>query len=443
LARLGSSILLFLAPLRATADDGSVEEPQRAADPRTVTGVERAERERGDAARDAANVLLFLPRATVELLFTATGAAAVVVEEEQVVPRVEDMLHPPAGEIRAFPTLFVETGNGFNVGARAIARAHNYAASVRGGIGGAHDFVAESRVGLSLPKPLPFALSMETFQDERSSIGYLGLGQDPESDIRNRFAATAPALAASYRERRGRYIVSAGTRVLPDLELLVSTSLTRRHVLDPLDADNTLARVFVPGSVAGAGAITHFVYDEAAVRLDTRATRGGPATGVLLEGYAGRSDGIKDTHASFARLGGRAGAFLSIVERDNVLSPRLSLDGLTPLDGEVPFNELTGQPDFRGFDNRRDYVSTVASVDYRWTVMRYLAARLFVDAATVAPSVADLKLDGARFAGGFGLDVFSRSTQLGSIAFVGSGDGLRFTFSFGVSSGFGDRQHRG
>ncbi len=428
--------LLASTPLRAAADE-------RAADPKTVTGIEKQEREKGDAARDAANVLLFLPRATVELLFTASGAAAVVVEEEQVVPRVEDMLHPPAGEIRAFPTLFIETGNGFNVGARAIARAHHYAATVRGGIGGEHDFVAESRVGLSLPKPRPFALSLEALQDERSSIGYLGLGQDPESDSRNRFAATAPARAASYRERRGRYIVSAGTRVLSDVELLLSTSLTRRHVLDPPDADNTLARVFAPGSVPGVGSVTHFVYDEAAVRLDTRATRGGPATGVLLEGYAGRSDGIEDTHASFARVGGRAGVFLSVVQRDNVLSPRFSLDGLAPIEGEIPFNELTGQPDFRGFNNRRDYVSAVASLDYRWTVMRYLAARLFVDAATVAPSVTDLKLDGARFAGGFGFDVFSRSTQLGSIAFIGSGDGLRFTFSFGVSSGFGDRQHRG
>ena len=100
---------------------------KRAQDPKEVTGVVQEERRRSDPGRDAINVLLFVPRSTVELLFTATGAAAVVVEEEQVVPRVEDMLHPPAGEIRAFPTLFVETGSSFNVGARALARADHCA----------------------------------------------------------------------------------------------------------------------------------------------------------------------------------------------------------------------------------------------------------------------------------------------------------------------------
>lgn len=413
---------------------------KRAQDPKEVTGVVQEERRRSDPGRDAINVLLFVPRSTVELLFTATGAAAVVVEEEQVVPRVEDMLHPPAGEIRAFPTLFVETGSSFNVGARALARADHYAATVRGGVGGAHDFVAESRVGLSLPKPLPFALSLESLHDERSAIGYLGLGQDPATDPRNRF--TGEARGAVYRERRGRYIVSAGTRVHPDVELLLSTSFTRRHVLDPPDSTDTLERVFVPGSVPGTGSETHFLYQEAALRLDTRKTRGGPSTGVLLEGYAGHADGVDDTDAAFARVGGRAGAFVSVVEKSNVLSPRLSLDGLAPIDGAVPFNELPRQPDFRGFDNRRDYVSAVASLDYRWTVMRYLAARLLVDAATVAPQLSELAPEDARFAAGFGFDVFSRSTQLGSLAFIGSSDGFRFTFSFGVSSGFGDRQHR-
>ena len=60
----------------------------------------------------------------------------------------------------------------------------------------------------------------------------------------------------------------------------------------------------------------------------------------------------------------------------------------------------------------------------------------------MAPQLSELAPEDARFAAGFGFDVFSRSTQLGSLAFIGSSDGFRFTFSFGVSSGFGDRQHR-
>ena len=130
------------------------------------------------------------------------------------------------------------------------------------------------------------------------------------------------------------------------------------------------------------------------------------------------------------------------MESSNILSPRIALDGLSDLDSSVPFNELVRQPDFRGYDNRRDRVSMVASVDYRWAIARYLAARLFVDAATVAPELDALKLDNVRPAAGFGFDVFSRSSQLGSVRATFSPDGFLFSFGFGVSSGFGDRQHR-
>jgi len=126
-----------------------------------------------------------------------------------------------------------------------------------------------------------------------------------------------------------------------------------------------------------------------------------------------------------------------------VLSPRFALDGMKSLHGNVPFVELVRQPDFRGFDNRRDYASLVGSLDYRWALMRYIAARLFADLATVAPSVPELKVDDWRFAGGFAFDVYSRSTQLGSLGFAASPEGFRLVLSFGVSApGFGDRQHR-
>lgn len=411
-------------------------------DPKRVTGVERAAREPDDAARGMATALLLLPRAAVEVVFLATGAAAGLIEEEQVVPRVHELLNPPDGEIHAFPTLFVETGSGFSVGGRAIARARNLGATVRAGIGGENDMVAESRVRLSFPNPLPFSLSLEAFHDVRSTLGYKGVGQDPETDARNRFVTNATSTSATFRERRGRFIASAGTRLLPNVELIASTSVARRHVQEPVDDSAGLNEVFQPGSVAGVYAVTHFIYSEATLRFDTRASRSTPAAGTLFEGYAGSAEGILGTESRFLRAGGRVGAFVPIAEASNILSPRLALDGLAPTDGSVPFNELPRQPDFRGIDDRRDFVSLVASLDYRWAIARYLAARLFLDFATVAPEVVELDPTTLRPAAGFGFDVFSRSTQLGSIHLAASPEGLLFRFGFGVSSGFGDRQHR-
>jgi hypothetical protein len=422
---------------------GVVCAPARAEEPQDVTGVEREESKPGDVGRKIGSGLLFLPRAATELLFTATGTAAGLIEQEQVVPRINELLHPPPGEIHVFPTAFAETGNGANVGARAIARVDNLATTVRVGFGGEHDLVAESRMRLSFPKPLPLVFGIESLHDERSAVGFAGLGQEPESDPRNRFLPGAPSRSASYRERRGRFIGSLGLRPFSDVELFLSTGVSLRHALDPPDASaNTISEVFEPGSVPGAYDTTRVVYSELALRVDSRRLRGEPVAGYLFEGYLGRGRGFQGTEAHFNRAGGRAAAFFSILERSNVLSPKIVIDGLAPIDASVPFVELPRQPDFRGFDNRRDFVSVVGSLDYRWTLMRYLGARLFGDTATVAPRVKALTLDGLRWDAGFGLDVFSRSTQLGSIAFSGSPDGVRFFFLFGIQSGFGDRQHR-
>ena len=411
-------------------------------DPDEISGLERPERQSGDLARDIGSVALFIPRATVELFFITTGVAAGLVEEQQVVPRVKDLLSPPPGEIRVFPTLFAETGSGFNIGVRAIGRARQLASTVRAGIGGPHDLVAESRLRWTTPAPRPLALSLEVLHDERSTLGFSGIGQDPESDSRNSYLPGSTTRTGSYREQRERFIAGAGLRPFGDVELLSSTSYARRRLLQPSDGE-ALSDVFAPASIVGDATVTQVVYSEFALRLDTRATRGTPATGVLIEGYGGGALGrVGKADFRYLRSGGTAAAFLSIVESSNILSPAVTMDGLSPRSGPLPFLEYPRQPQFRGFDNRRDFVSLVASLDYRWTLMRYLAARLFTDAATVAPRVAELDLGKLRTAAGFGFDVFSRSSQLGSVAASFSGDGFRFLLTFGVRSGFGDRQHR-
>jgi hypothetical protein len=408
-----------------------------------VTGITEPEVHASDLAREFTSGVLFVPRLATQLFFTATGVAATLIEEEQVVPRVDDLLHPPEGEVRIFPTLFAETGSGMNVGLRIIAHAKNVAGTVRAGYGGPHDLVVESRLGLSFPRPVPISFGAQAFHDHRSSIGFLGLGQHPETDPRNQFVPGA-GTSATYRERRQRFIITAGFRPFSNVEFLLSTSYMRRRVLDAPDpGPDTIQDVFAPGSVPGYLATSQINYSEAGLRYDTRAGRGGPATGALAEAYLGHGQGVRGTEMSYERYGGRVAGFFPVTTPANVISPKISIDGMEPLDGQVPFNELVRQPDFRGFDNRRDYASMVMSLDYRWMLVRHIGARLFGDLATVAPDIEELPLDDWRFAGGFTIEVFSRSSQLGSIGFIGSTEGFLFVLKFGVSSGFGDRQHRG
>ncbi len=433
--------------------------PAKVLEPDQVRGMFRPAVHPGRVWGDIAAALLFLPRKTVELIFLASGTAAGLVRDEQVVPRVEELLAPRSGEITIFPTLFLATRQHPSAGVRVLARRDPIATSLAFGIGGAHDYNGEARVRYGISRPLPLAIDVEGLYDLRSGLQYLGLGQDPARDCRNRYISMATDVAcasgarfrpvaseptALYMERRARGIVSLGVRPGQNFELFASSSFTLSSVEDsPGSALATLKNIFQPGNVVAASGSTHEFYTELALRYDTRLTSGRPSAGALLEGYGGLARGTGDDPSGYFRIGGRGAVFIPILRPYNILSPRVTLDGLAPaLDARVPFTALVSQPDFRGFDLRRDYFSAVASLDYRWSLMRYLAARIFIDAAAVAPSPAKIFEAPPRVAAGFGIDLFSDSALLGQLAFSFSGDGMRLLLSFGLPAGYGDRQHR-
>ncbi len=437
-------LLPALASLAAARPVGAEEAPAPP-EPEVVAGVEDEQSHPDDAVRAVGNVVLWPLRWVVEGVFFVTGVAGGVVEDEQVVPRVNDLLDPPPGEVRVFPTAFVETGFAPSIGLRMITRGKHFASTARAGFGGIDSVVVESRLKVAATVGVPASVGLEVLGDRRER-SYLGLGQTPATDTRNRFVPGAAGTAAKFREERGRFIGSLGIRPLSDFEVLLSSSVTRRTTEDPRDPDATaMSRVFEPGSVPSALATTSLLYDEIALRLDTRRSRGGPSGGVVLEAYVGRTDGIVDTEVTLGRAGGRAAAYVPVVRSSTILSPRIVLDGVSNLgDSAIPFTELAGAPSYRGSDDRADLVSAVASLDYRWAIWTYVATRVFVDATTVAPSVdaLDPAPEKLRWAAGGGLDLFSRSTTLGAIAASGGTDGLRVLVEVGISSGFGDRQHR-
>ncbi len=409
-------------------------------DPSELSGIERPATRGSEPATAVANLMLWPFRLVVDLIFLATGTAGGLLENEQIVPRARDFFFSRGGELGVFPTVFLETGLHPSIGVRLIASVEPYAATVRAGYGGPDDNVVEYRMRLSSRVGFPAVMSLEGYHDRRTGLGYLGVGQTPETDPRNQFR-NGPGVGV-FRER---IVAGFGLRPLADVEVLLSSSLTQRYVDDPLDLEvgPTLPQVFFPISIPGAFRTTRIVYSEVALRIDSRISRNGVATGVLLEGYGGTAQGILREPRRFMRTGFQAAAFLPFIRRSTVLSPRIVMDGLiSSEDGEVPFRELPGQPSFRGFDNRRDYVSAVASLDYRWYLMRFLAARLFVDVARVSPSVSELRLDNLRWATGLGFDLHTSTSELGRIAVAGSPEGFHFLFTLGVPAGFGDRQHR-
>ena len=407
-----------------------------------VSGIEEPAVNADDPGRDFANVLLFVPRHVADFLFWGTSVAVAVLENQQVVPRVQGFVSTPGGRLAVLPTFFVETGGVFSVGARMIADLGPVATGLRLGFGGVHSFEVEPRMTFRLDVPLS-TINVEGLYKQDNDLEYLGVGQVPESDPRNRFLPGQRGAEAEYFEERIRWILGYAVRPAEVVELLASVSLDGRSVADAYDADLPLSKVFVAGSVPGNLEPTRMVFAESAVRVDTRATRGRPSAGFLGEAYAGGGRDTRGGDIDLVRYGGRLAGFFPIYRTTNILSPRVVLDGVEPLNNtELPFTELTGQPDYRGLDTRRDRISLVGSLEYRWLIVNSVGFRLFGDAAVVAPDFESVEFEATRWALGAALDLHTNNTEVGQLGFSAAPDGVRLLFSLGVSKSYGDRQHR-
>ncbi|MEM9693354.1 MAG: hypothetical protein AAGA56_12470 [Myxococcota bacterium] len=407
----------------------------------TLRGFEDAGRTDGDTFREVLNGIVWLPRFIIDWTFRGTEAAANIVAEEQLVPRYRRLLGiPKDGEFFVFPTAFAETGSALDVGLRMISNTRYVTTTQRFGYGGPRDVVVESRAIFDFKLGIPFAVSLEAFGQSRGELEFHGIGLRPDSDERNAFRDGRQTDVGLYQEQRSRFISSLGMRLTDELEFYLSSSLQRRRVRDARGVDRrAISEVFEPEALKGfTEAAPWLLYSEVAARFDSRSTRARPVPGVFVELYAGGTKNVtSEEPVAFMRTGGRGAVFIPIYRQGNILSPRIAIDRIIRLNSlDVPFNELPRQPDFRGFDRRRDDVSVVASLDYTWLVTKFLAFRVFADGATVAPGISELSYEqirSMRLAAGVGFDIFSDRSSIARFGVAGSPEGARVLFALGRS----------
>ena len=410
-----------------------------------IGGVTRPASPPGENARAVLDALLYIPRAIVQIVVVASTATVSFFEDQQVVPRAESLLRSNDGTLRVAPTLALASGLRPDVGARMTSHVGSFGSMLRASIIDPDYYVTEARLLKSFGEQRQTQIVVEGYQQRRSGQGFGGLGQSPQDDPRNVFVPGREGQSGTFLENRQRVILALATRFAEDYELLLSTSYQRRTLENsPGTAGETLADTFAPGSAPGANDRSERAYSEVALRRDTRAVRGPPAAGLLLEAYGGSSQDVNDKYAPALHAGGRVAWFVSVVRKTSIINPRVTLDVVEPL-GErpLPFREFAYASSFRGVGGRIDRVAALASLDYRWQLQRYFAARLFADATTVAPHLVELSLTELAWAVGAGVDLHSNTTELGRLGLAYSPGGIQFILVFGLADpGFGDRQHR-
>ncbi len=415
---------------------------ERAADPRHIAGIEREPVVSGDHGRDVGAALLFPLRELFSGLFFVADSLGELARKAKFVSRMDNVLFPKPGEISLVPTIFFQSRHPPSFGARIVTTGSRGDTAIAAASGGPNDVYVAAAIDWKLP-PLRSTFAADALYDERNRIEFRGIGQDPDTDGRNRFRPDAVTHDALYLEERSRVVATLDTTIAGPVHAITSSSLLLSRVRNAIGADGqALGEVFEPTPPIAGAALTRVVYTELALRAGTRKRWAGADPGLQAELYGGYGAGVDGTDARYVGAGGRVLAFIPIFKPVNTLSPRIVVDTVTPLSATLPFTLLAEQPDFRGFDIRRDRDSMVISLDYRWVVMRYVATSVFVDAATLAPDLGKLFTTVPRFAGGFGFDVFNAKSDIARFAVAGSADGIRVLASLGYSVASGDRQHR-
>jgi hypothetical protein len=142
----------------------------------------------------------------------------------------------------------------------------------------------------------------------------------------------------------------------------------------------TVSEVLVPGFNQG----TQFVRTSAGIHFDFRDNPVRPTLGAVLNAEADYSKGLGDA-SSYFRFREAIAIDINLWAHSHVLVLRGDTMLVVPLEtGFVPFSELAtvgGPQDLRGFriSEFRGFSSLTATAEYRWPIMLWVDAMVFVD----------------------------------------------------------------
>jgi hypothetical protein len=410
-----------VAPANATP----VPAPPEAVAPELVTGVEVPD----NAAPDhtVGRVVLFPFRLLTEALVAPLQGGAYLLERYQLVERIKDLLFTEDGDLGWYPTAFIETHLGLNVGLHAVESnlfGHGEHVSLGVGYGGQYEQTYDAKIttGMLFDR-VTFGVRATYQVYDRSDFFGIGNGHlagVPSMPIDALADDTAVATRFGQHVTHGELYGSG--QVIGPLSLGGAVALTRRTFENHADLQGTFAPttdVYAPMSLVGFDTGANNAYGEISAIIDTRdvtsryISRAAPSTGWWGTGFVGVTRGRDQDPSHYTRYGADI---------------RRYLEGVTAQVDQIPFTDLPrlgGNELLRGFeiDRFRDRVVAMASIEYDFPVHYGVNAYGFVDGGRVANDIGGLDPSDLHYGWGFGLQVQSLDAFLLRAQFAHSTDG--------------------
>jgi hypothetical protein len=425
----------------ARADDSApVPVPPKPVAPELVSGVEIPDNTADD--HTIARVGLFPVKIVTEGLLAPLRGGAYLLERYQLRDRLERLLFSEDGDLGVYPTAFIETHLGLNVGLHVVDSSlfgHGEHVALGVGYGGQYDQSYDAKLTTgTLLDHVSLGLRATYRVYDRSDffgIGNAALSGAPAGPVDALDDATAVATRFGQHVAHAELYGSGAT--FGPVSIGGAVALTRRTFENHADLQGTFTPttdVYAPMSLVGFTTGANNAYGEVSAVLDTREvasryiSRAAPSTGWWATGFVGITRGRGEDPSHYTRYGADVRRYIDLYHGDRVLVVRGYLEGVTAQLDEIPFTDLPrlgGNELLRGFeiDRFRDRVVALASLEYDFPVHYGVNAYGFVDGGRVANDLRDLDPNDVHYGWGFGLQVQSLNAFLLRAQLAHSGEG--------------------
>ncbi len=391
-------------------DEPSAADVASAPAPGDESGRSDPARDDSSIVRDVGRGALFVPRIALEVAAAPVRGGIWAFERYQLEERYYQLFFNDARTMGVYPTLALRSGYGLTAGAKFLHKnlfGRREKARIAVATGGRYRELATT--GISTGERLGrVVVELDGGFERRPKDAYYGIGNvDDAAEARYRLQVLRGKGSIDARVARSLFVTTSAT--IASFEHGPSDSGTPILDLYPIDV------------MTGFTGVQH-AYGELELRWDGRG-RGDswdhPASfgqGALLAAFAGRVEPL-DAAAGYTRYGVDLQGYVRLGAGPRVLGARLYGEGVTGSYAEVPFSQLPrlgGKELLRGYplDRFRDRTSIVGSLEYSWSLSRFVTTSAFVDAGRVAPSLDEMTPADLRVGYGLGLQLYSKHSFL-------------------------------
>lgn len=411
--------------------------------PDQVTGV-AVDDDNSSDLRDVERVVLYPVRFGAEVAMAPLRGGAWLVERYQLRDRIAHMFVSDDGSLGFYPTVFVETGVGVNVGVHMFHNdlfGHGEHLALAAGFGGefkqrydaaflSGPLAADTRVGVRL--------SYRAW--DRSN--FFGIGNGDQSVAMPGPSPIDDAVHTRFAQRTTHVELTTSTPIVGPLSVgLLGAYSHRRFSADAqLDGFEPILNVYDEMSLVGFAHGADNFYGEVSLAIDSRTvanryiSQASPSSGWYGRVGAGFTQGVDADPSHYVRYTADVRRYINVFNGDRVLVARAYLEGVTAAADEIPFTDLPrlgGTELLRGFahDRFRDRVSAVGSLEYDFPLQSWVGAYTFVDAGRVAHDVGSLDPNGVHVGWGGGLEFHTHDAFLFRVQAAHSPDGTFVRFA--------------